>query len=108
MGAIGHIIGTLFRAIFRIIFIGILCGAIGAGIILLVAFVTPGGHWPPSLLTKVAAIVVGILALYAGGITVLMVEAVKALQEAAKGVENEAGTAFKGAGAIVQEIEKHL
>lgn len=108
MGTIGHIIGTLFRAIFRIFVTGILCGVIGAGVILVVAFVTPGGHWPPSLLTKVAAIVVGILALYAGGITVLMVEAVKALQEAAKNVENEAGSALKGAGTIVQEIEKHL
>ncbi|HEU0027256.1 MAG TPA: hypothetical protein VFQ25_09085 [Ktedonobacterales bacterium] len=108
MGAVGHIIGTLFKAIFRIIFTGLICGVIGAGATLFLVYSNSGGVWPPSLLGEIAAIAVGVLALYAGGITVLMVEAVKALQEAAKGMENEAGAALKGAGALVQEIEKHI
>ncbi len=107
MGAIGHIIGTLFRAIFRIIVVGILCGLIGAGVVLLAAYFERG-HWPPSLLTEIAAVAVGILALYAGGITVLMVEAVKALQEAAKNVEQEAGSAFKEGGSLLQAAEKEI
>jgi hypothetical protein len=107
MGAIGHIIGTLFRAIVKIFFVGIICGLIGAGITLLLVY-SSGGKWPPSLLGEIAAIAVGILSLYAGGVTVLMVEAVKAMKEAAKNVEKEAGSALKEGGSIVQEIEKHL
>lgn len=108
MGAVGHIIGTLFRVIFQVIFVGLVCGVIGAGIVLGAAYFEGGAHWPPSVLTEIGAIAVGVLALYAGGITVLMVEAVKAAQAAIKNVEGEAGTALKGAGAIVQELEKHL
>jgi hypothetical protein len=107
MGAIGHIIGTLFRAIVKIFFVGLICGIIGAGVTLLLVY-SSSGKWPPTLLGEIAAIAVGILSLYAGGITVLMIEAVKALKEAAKGVEKEAGSALKDGGSIVQTIEKHL
>ena len=107
MGAVGHIIGTLFKAIFRIIFTGLICGIIGGGVVLLASFIEKG-HFTTSPLPYIVAVLVGLLAFYAGGITVLMVEAVKALQEAAKGMENEAGSALKGAGALVQEIEKRI
>lgn len=107
MRTAGHIIATLFRAIFRIFLAAIFCGAIGAGVTLLVSFVR-NGHWPPDTLTIVAAIAIGVLSLYAGGVTVLMNEAVHALQEAARDVEHDAGSAIKGAESVVKEIEKHL
>ncbi len=103
----GHLVKTFFKAIGRIFATAIICGIIGVGVVLLVAYVKTT-HWPPDLLTWVSAVAVGVLALYAGGITVLMQEAVRALQEVAKDVEHEAGSAFKGAGAVVQEIEKRL
>ncbi len=108
MGAMAHIIGTLFRAIVRIFFVAILCGIVGAGVTLLLVYSNSGGHWPPSLLGEIATIAVGVLSLYAGGATVLMVEAVKAAQAAVKNIEQEAGSAFKDADKVVQEIEKHI
>lgn len=107
MRTVGHIIATLFRAILSIFLAAIFCGAIGVGVTLLVSFVKTG-HWPPDTLTIIAAVAVGVLALYAGGVTVLMHEAVRALQEAVNDVEKDAGSAIKGASQVVQEIEKHL
>ena len=107
MRVFGHVIATLFRAIVKIFLAAIFCGAIGFGVTLLVAFVKTG-HWPPDTLTLVAAIAVGVLALYAGGITVLMNEAVHALQEAARDVEKDAGSAIRGAASVAQEIANHL
>jgi hypothetical protein len=107
MHTVGHIIATLFRAIARIFLAAIFCGVIGAGVTLLISFVKTN-HWPPDTLTLIAAIAVGVLSLYAGGVTVLMNEAVHALQEAAKDVEKDAGSAIKGASQVVHEIEKHL
>lgn len=107
MGEIGHIIGTLFKALLKILLVGVICGLIGAGIVLLLSFVKTGSsHF--DLLTEIAAIAVGILSLYAGGVTVLMVEAVKAARAAARSVEKEAGAAFKDAGGVVQGIEKEI
>lgn len=108
MGAIGHIIGTLFRAIVKIFFVAILCGVIGAGITVLMVYSNSGGHWPPTVLGEIAAVAVGILAAYAGGITVLMIEAVHALQAAAKDVGKEAGTALKDGGSLLQAAEKEI
>ena len=107
MGEIGHIIGTLFRALLKILFVGIICGLIGAGLVLFLSYVkTTSTHF--DLLTEIAAIAVGILSLYAGGVTVLMVEAVKAARAAARSVEKEAGGALKDAGGLVAGIEKEV
>ncbi len=103
----GHLIKTFFRAIGRIFVAALFCGVIGVGVVLLVAFVKTN-HWPPDTLTWVSAVAVGVLALYAGGITVLMREAIRALQEAAKDIERDAGSAIKSAAQVAQEIEKHL
>ncbi|HEX8982770.1 MAG TPA: hypothetical protein VF792_08375 [Ktedonobacterales bacterium] len=103
----GHLVKTFFKAIGRIFVTAVVCGAIGFGVVLLLAYVRTN-HWAPDVLTWVSAIAVGVLALYAGGITVLMQEAVRALQEVARDVEHEAGSALKGAGNVVQEIEKRL
>lgn len=107
MRVTGHILATLFKAIGRIFFAAIFCGIIGAGVVFLVSFVK-SGHWPPDTLTIVAAVAIGVLSLYAGGVTVLMREAVHALQEVIKDAEGEAGAALKGAASVAQEIEKHL
>lgn len=107
MRVTGHILATLFKAIGRIFLAAIVCGILGAGIVLLVAF-AKSGHLQPDLLTTITAVAVGILSLYAGGVTVLMREAIRALQEAAKDVERDAGSAIKGAEAIAQQVEKHL
>ncbi len=108
MGAISHIFGTLFRVIFQIIVVGLICGVIGAAVVLGAAFSQGGAHWPPSTLVEIAAILVGVLALYAGGVTVLMVEAVKAAIAAAKDVGKEAGTALKDGGSLLEIAEKEI
>ncbi|MDE3229103.1 MAG: hypothetical protein KGO05_04415 [Chloroflexota bacterium] len=107
MRTAGHILATLFKAIGKIFLAAIFGGIIGAGVTLLVSFVK-SGHWPPDLLTIVTAVAIGLLTLYAFGVTVLMNEAVHAAQEALKDVEHNAGGAIKGAENIAQEIEKHL
>jgi len=107
MRVIGHIFSTLFHAIVRIFLTALFCGLIGFGVTLLIVFVK-SNHWPPDTLTMVGAIAVGVLALYAGGITVLMSESIHALQEAAKDVEGDSANALKGAAQIAQEIEKRL
>lgn len=107
MGSVGHIIGTLFRAIVRVLFVGIICGVIGAAVIVGASyFEHPGGQI--GTLTYIVAGVVGLLALYAGGVTVLMIEAVKAAMEAAKDVGKEAGTALKEGGSLLQAAEKEI
>jgi ABC-type spermidine/putrescine transport system permease subunit II len=108
MRVTGHILATFFKAIGRIILAAIVCGILGAGIVLLVSFVQTKGTGWPGFLAIVTAVAVGVLSLYAGGVTVLMREAVRALQEAAKDVEHNAGSAIKGAEAIAQQVEKHL
>jgi hypothetical protein len=107
MRVTAHIVGTLFKAIGKIFLAAIFCGIIGAGVVLLVSFVK-SNHWPPDTLTIISAVAVGVLALYAGGITVLMREAVRALVEAAKDVESNAGHALAGAETVAKEIEKRL
>ncbi len=82
MNIIGHLIGSLFRAFFRIVFTVIIMAIIGGGITLGVAYVVAGQHWPPTILTDVAAAVIGILAAYAGGMTVLVQEAVRGVKAA--------------------------
>lgn len=106
MFVVGHLVKTFFKAIGKIFLSAIFCGAIGVGVVLLVVFVKTN-HGPDTL-TWIAAAAVGVLALYAGGITVLMSEAVHALKDVAKDLEHESGAAIRGASSVVQEIEKHL
>ena len=50
MRVTGHILATLFKAIGRIFLAAIVCGILGAGIVLLVSFVqTTGTGWPKLL-----------------------------------------------------------
>ena len=112
MGEIGHILATLARAIVKIFFVGIICGVIGAAVILGAAYFGHGTVHTLTTLDYIIAGVVGVLALYAGGVTVLMIEAVKAARAAVMDAGKEAGSAIKGAGNIAQtlerEVEKHI
>ncbi|HEY7781973.1 MAG TPA: hypothetical protein VIC85_17410 [Ktedonobacterales bacterium] len=88
MGVIWHLIKTAFRAFFSILFAVIVAGALGAGLALLVSWVGTSA-WPPSHLGVIAAAAVGVLAAYAGGLTVLVREAVRGLLTAAGDVEKD-------------------
>lgn len=105
MGEIGHIFATLAKAIGQILLTGIICGVIGFGVVVGAAFFAHGNI---TTLDYIVGAVVGILALYAGGVTVLMVEAVKAAIAAAKDVGKEAGVAVKDAGGVAGAIEKEI
>jgi hypothetical protein len=100
---LGHLIVTAFKVFWRIVFTSLFCAVLGAGAVLLItsAF-TNDLHWPPTTMTIALAIVVAVLAAYAGGVTVLMIEAVRALKEAATVVEQEAVAPIK---AVAQDLE---
>lgn len=85
-----HLIGSFFRAFFRIVFTAIICGVLAGAVALGVAY-TMGSHtWPPSTLTEIAAIAFAVLAAYAGGLTVLVQEAVRGVKSAEREVARAA------------------
>jgi hypothetical protein len=102
LGIIGHLMGTVVRAFFRIVLAAIICAAIGVGVALLLvhAYVTPW-QWPPSTLTTIALVAVGLLSAFVGGAIVLMIEAVRALMGAA-------GTAISDVAAPIKAVEHDL
>lgn len=83
---IGHIVGALFRGFFRIVITAIIAAAIGGAVALFLAYTLAGHHWPPTLLTEIAAIAVAVLAAYASGMTVLVQEAVRGVKTAERDV----------------------
>jgi hypothetical protein len=93
MTLIVHLIKSLFRAFFKIIFTALFVGVLAAGAMLLVAYLNTGQVWPPRRLIEVAAAVIGVLAAYAAGLTMLLREALRAAltveHEAVKGIEHE-------------------
>jgi len=100
---VGHLIATAFRVFGRIVVTALFGAALGAGAVLLItAVVTRHWQWPPSQLTLVLLVGVAALAAYAGGVTVLMIEAVRAFKGAARAVEREAVAPIK---AVEQELE---
>lgn len=76
-----HLITTAFKAFFRMVFVGVVCAAIGAAIVFGAAF-AQGHHWPPSLLTDATATAIALLAGYASALTVLVREAVRGVRAA--------------------------
>lgn len=88
MGILGRLLGFFFRAFFRIVFSVLLFAIISAGLTLLIASVA-SHTWPPTTLTVVACVVIGVLAAYAAGLTVLLGEAVTAIHDAAKDAVRE-------------------
>lgn len=76
-----HLISTAFRAFFRMVFVGVLCAALAAAIVFVVAYLN-GPQWPPSVLTDIVAASVALLAGYASALTVLVREAVRGVSAA--------------------------
>jgi len=99
---IGHLFATAFQTLGRILLTAVLFAALGAGAVAFVASRYTQLQWPPTQLVTVALIGVAALAAYAGGITALMISAVKGLLGAAKLVEREAAAPLK---AIGEELE---
>jgi hypothetical protein len=100
LAIIGHLIGTMFRAFWRILITAAFGAVVGAGAVLFVIYhYTHQIQWPPKdHLTLVALVGVMALSAYAGGVTALMTEAVGALKKAAKIVEDEAVAPLKAVG----------
>ncbi|HEX6816966.1 MAG TPA: hypothetical protein VF120_01220 [Ktedonobacterales bacterium] len=80
-----HLVRSLFGAFFKITLTALIMGAVFAGGALLVAY-----HfnpvWPPTTLTEITAGVIGVLAAYASGLTVLLREALHAAFALERGV----------------------
>lgn len=104
MTLIFHLIKSFFHAFFKIAFATLFVGALAVGITLLVAYLNNGQVWPPRRLIEVAAAVIGVLAAYAAGLTMLLREAlraaltvehgvVKGVEQEVAGVEREAARA---------------
>ena len=93
MTLIFHLIKSLFHAFFKIAFTTLFFGVLAAGATLLVIYLNDGHLWPPTTLIEVAAAVIGVLAAYAAGLTMLMREAVRAAltveHGVTKGIEQE-------------------
>jgi hypothetical protein len=100
MTLILHLLKSFFGAFFKVTLTGLFLGAAAAGAALLVAYLN--GHvWPPQTLTEVAAGAIGVLAAYAGGLTMLMREAVRAALSVEHGV-------VKGVEQEVEGIEREV
>ena len=101
MRIMGHLLLTTVRTFWHIVLTAVLCAALAAAVVVVVAEASIR-QWPPSLLTEVAAGAVALLAAYAGGLTVLLGASVRGLLDAAKLVEKEAVAPVK---AVEQELE---
>ncbi len=88
MGILGNLIKYIFRAFFRIVLSSLFFAIIGAGLVLLVSSVATS-TWPPTTLTIVACVVIGLLSAYAAGMTVLVGTAVGAIHDAEQGVAKD-------------------
>ena len=88
MGILGNLIKYIFRAFFRIVTSSLLFAIIGAGLALLVSSVATS-TWPPTPLTIAACVVIGLLAAYAAGMTVLVGTAIGAVRDAEQDVAKD-------------------
>jgi uncharacterized membrane protein YbhN (UPF0104 family) len=82
MFVLGRLIPAAFRALFRMIVLGLLAALLAGGITLEISYLnTPHWHWPPATLTIVATVAIALLAGYAVALTTLV-------QEVIRGVKN--------------------
>jgi hypothetical protein len=95
-----HLIRSLLGAFFKICFTALLTGGVLAGIALLVAYQSDP-VWPPTELTLIAVGAIGLLAAYAGGLTVLLREALRAALTVERGL-------IKGVAEEVEGIEREV
>ena len=88
MGILGNLIKYIFRAFFHIVFTSLFFAIIGAGLVLLVSSVATD-KWPPTTLTIAACVVIGLLAAYGAGMTVLVGTAIGAVHDAEQEVAKD-------------------
>lgn len=88
MHIVRHLLATLARAFVRIVLTALACGALAAGLVVLVAAVW-GHQWPPNQLTYVAMVAFALIGAYAGGLTILFGEALRSVFDLAGGVERD-------------------
>jgi hypothetical protein len=90
MSLLFHLLGALFRAFFRVVLTALAFAAMAGGATLGIAY-QQTHQWPPKTLTDAAAIAIAILAAYAAGLTVVVHEVVKGIeqvgQDVAKGAD---------------------
>lgn len=88
---LAHLIVTAFRAFWRILITAVVCAVLGVVVVLAVLYrYTQQIALPPhDQLTLVALAGVAVLSAYAGGVTALMTESVRALKRVAKVAEKE-------------------
>ena len=78
MFVLGRLIPAAFRAIFRMIFLGLLFAIVAGGVALAVSYAnTPHWHWPPNTLTIVTVAAIALLAGYATALTTLVREVIQ-------------------------------
>jgi hypothetical protein len=95
-----HLLGSMFRAFFRMIITAFFCGSIAGGAVLVAVYVATR-QWPPQQLTLIAAAAVAVLAAYAGAVTVLLGETLRGLAAAV-------GVAERDVKATVKAVETEI
>jgi len=102
MSSIGHILTTLGKVIGRVLLWALIGFVVGFAAVVGTVFFRL--HHGPGLFTYVASVLVGLVLAYALGATVLMIAAVTAAFDAARGAVQDAGAAIgdveKGVGAL--------
>ncbi len=94
MSVARHIFGTIFRALLRIVVTALICAVIAIIVVLAVSYATLH-QWPPHQLTTIATVGFAVLAAYAGGLTVLLVEAVRGFVAATRAVERDGASLLR-------------
>jgi len=109
---LGHIFKALGRAIGRVLLWFLIGFVIAALIVEVVAYVAGGHQFPPTVLTHVAAGVMGLAIGYAFGLTVLVFEVVRLLVETVQGLEKdvkgEMAAPAKVIESVIENVEKRL
>jgi hypothetical protein len=96
MFVLGRLVPAAFRALFRMIVLGLLAAVVAGGISLEVSYVnTPHWHWPPATLTIVASVAIALLAGYAVALTTLVQEVIRGVKD----LEHAVVTDVEGAAA---------
>jgi hypothetical protein len=78
----------ILHTFFRLVLTVIVCAALGAGVVLGLAYVW-AHQWPPQQLTVIVAAAAAVLLAYAGGLTVLLTASAHALLDTARLAQKE-------------------
>ena len=102
-----HLLGTVVKIFFRVVLATLICAAIGAAAVLVVSFVE-SRQWPPQSLTLDVLVAIAVLSGYAGGMTVLMSEAVREAIRGVRAVEQDVGNVVSTVEKDISGFEKRL